>query len=202
MEGLLVLFAYLIGSIPTGILLTRAFSKQDPRTVGSQNIGATNIYRTAGKTPAVLTLAGDAIKGFVPVALADFWHFPELWVSLTALAVFLGHLFPLFLRFKGGKGVATALGLFLAIAPWAVGVDLPLFAGILAAWRIVSLASMSEKETLIVSKMTAAANKIAKDLGLAEKGYRLVINSGPDGGQVIQHLHMHLLGGRTLKWEQ
>ena len=143
MEGILVLFAYLIGSIPTGILLTKGFSKQDPRTVGSRNIGATNIYRTAGKTPAVLTLAGDTLKGFVPVALARCWHFPELWVSLTALAVFLGHLFPIFLRFKGGKGVATALGLFLALAPWAVAIDLPIFCGILATWRIVSLASMT-----------------------------------------------------------
>jgi histidine triad (HIT) family protein len=68
--------------------------------------------------------------------------------------------------------------------------------------HIVSLALMDEKETPIVGKMTAAANKIARNLGLAERGYRLIINSGPEGGQVIQHLHMHLLGGRTLKWEQ
>jgi len=68
--------------------------------------------------------------------------------------------------------------------------------------HIVSLAAMPEKDTPIVGKMTAAANKAAKDLGLAEKGYRLIINSGPDAGQVIQHLHMHLLGGRELKWEQ
>ena len=68
--------------------------------------------------------------------------------------------------------------------------------------HIVSLAAMTEKEMPIISKMTAAANKIARDFGLAEKGYRLVINSGPDGGQAVQHLHMHLLGGRVLKWEQ
>ena len=68
--------------------------------------------------------------------------------------------------------------------------------------HIVSLAAMAETDTSIVGKMTAVANKIARDLGLAEKGYRLIINSGPDGGQVIQHLHMHLLGGRELKWEQ
>jgi histidine triad (HIT) family protein len=78
----------------------------------------------------------------------------------------------------------------------------PVHVMIVPVKHIVSLASMGEKETPIVGKMAAAANKIAKDLGLAEKGYRLIINSGPEGGQVIQHLHMHLLGGRTLKWEQ
>ncbi len=68
--------------------------------------------------------------------------------------------------------------------------------------HIVSLAAMAEKDTPVLGKMTAAANKVARDLGLADKGYRLIINSGPDAGQVIQHLHMHLLGGRELKWEQ
>lgn len=143
MAILLIVFSYLLGSIPVGLLLTKAFSKQDPRQVGSQNIGATNIYRAAGKTLALLTLAGDAMKGFIPVSLAVAWHFSEVWISLAALAAFVGHLYPMFLRFKGGKGVATALGIFLALCPLAVLFDLFLFAGVLVTWRIVSLASMS-----------------------------------------------------------
>lgn len=143
MEFLLILFSYLLGSVPTGLLLAKAFSKQDPRQVGSHNIGATNIYRAAGKTLAVMTLAGDALKGFLPVFLAASWRFSEGWVGLAAVAAFLGHLYPVFLRFKGGKGVATALGIFLGVSPLAVLIDFFLFAGVLAAWRIVSVSSMS-----------------------------------------------------------
>ena len=140
---LLVLFSYLFGSIPTGLLLTKGFSKQDPREIGSQNIGATNIYRTAGKTLALMTLAGDALKGIIPVIVAMSLHFSEVSISLAATAAFLGHLYPVFLRFKGGKGVATALGIFIAICPLAVAIDFFLFAGILVTWRVVSLSSMS-----------------------------------------------------------
>ena len=143
MEFLFILFSYLLGSIPVGLLLTKAFSKQDPRQVGSQNIGATNIYRAAGKTLALMTLAGDALKGIIPVFLAMSWHFSEVWIGLAAMTAFLGHLYPLFLRFKGGKGVATALGIFIALCPLAVVIDFFLFAGVLATWRIVSLSSMS-----------------------------------------------------------
>ncbi len=143
MEILFVLFSYLLGSVPTGLLLTKAFSEQDPRRIGSQNIGATNIYRAAGKTLALMTLAGDSLKGFIPVSLAMAFHLSELWVSLAAIAAFLGHLYPVFLSFKGGKGVATALGIFIAISPLAVLIDFFLFAGILATWRIVSLGSLS-----------------------------------------------------------
>jgi len=116
-EYILILFSYLLGSIPTGLLLTKAFSKQDPRQVGSRNIGTTNIYRAAGKTLAIMTLAGDALKGFIPVSLALYWHFSEAWVGLAAVATFLGHLYPVFLHFKGGKGVATGLGIFFALCP-------------------------------------------------------------------------------------
>ncbi len=140
---LFVLFSYLLGSVPTGLLLTKAFSKQDPRRIGSQNIGATNIYRAAGKALALMTLAGDSLKGFIPVSLAMAFHLSELWVSLAAIAAFLGHLYPVFLSFKGGKGVATALGIFIGISPLAVLIDFFLFAGILATWRIVSLGSLS-----------------------------------------------------------
>jgi glycerol-3-phosphate acyltransferase PlsY len=143
MEFLIIPFSYLLGSVPVGLLLTKAFSKQDPRQVGSRNIGATNIYRAAGKTLALLTLAGDALKGFIPVSLLAAWHFSEAWIGLAGLAAFLGHLYPVFLRFRGGKGVATALGVYLGLCPLAVGITFFLFAGVLATWRIVSLSSMS-----------------------------------------------------------
>lgn len=143
MEYIVIFFSYLLGSIPTGLLLTKAFSKQDPRQVGSQNIGTTNIYRAAGKTLALMTLAGDALKGFIPVSLALFWHLSEAWVGLAAMATFLGHLYPVFLHFKGGKGVATGLGIFLALCPLAVVIDIFLFVGVFATWRIVSVSSLS-----------------------------------------------------------
>jgi glycerol-3-phosphate acyltransferase PlsY len=143
MTVLLILFSYLLGSIPVGLLLTKAFSKQDPRQAGSQNIGATNIYRVAGRRLALMTLAGDALKGLVPVSVAGAWHFPEIWVALAAMAALVGHLYPLYLGFRGGKGVATALGIFIALCPLAVIIDFFLFAGVLTTWRIVSVSSMS-----------------------------------------------------------
>jgi len=111
--------------------------------VGSQNIGATNIYRAAGKTLALMTLVGDGLKGFIPVFLAMSWRFSELWIGSAAVAAFVGHLYPVFLRFKGGKGVATALGIYLAVCPLGILIDFFLFAGVFATWRIVSLSSMS-----------------------------------------------------------
>jgi len=142
-EFVLVGLSYVFGSIPTGLLLTKAFSKQDPRQVGSQNIGATNIYRAAGKTLALMTLVGDGLKGFIPVFVAMSWRFPEFWISCAGLAAFVGHLYPVFLRFRGGKGVATALGVFVAVCPLGILINVFLFAGVFAAWRIISLGSMS-----------------------------------------------------------
>ncbi len=90
-----------------------------------------------------MTLVGDGLKGFIPVSMATAWQFSEVWIGLAAMAAFLGHLYPLFLHFKGGKGVATALGIFLALSPLAVMIGLLLFATVLATSRIVSLGSLS-----------------------------------------------------------
>jgi len=147
----IALFGYLLGSIPVGLVLARLFSKVDPRKTGSQNIGATNVFRTAGKTLGILTLIGDAMKGAIPVWIATQWvpyHSEwgmsrDLWIALAGLSPFLGHIFPIVLGFKGGKGVATALGVYLAISPIAVLLEFFLFAGIVWKWRIISLASMS-----------------------------------------------------------
>lgn len=142
-ELLLALCAYLLGSIPTGLLLARAFGGVDIRTKGSGNIGATNVYRTLGRKIGILTLLGDCLKGLLPVLAAKALQQPDHWVAAAGIAAFLGHVFPLFLRFKGGKGVATALGVFLAASPLSVLASLGVFIIVLVPWRYVSLASIT-----------------------------------------------------------
>lgn len=114
--------AYLIGSISFAVLVSRAFGLADPRSYGSRNPGATNVLRSGHRTAAVLTLVGDAAKGWVAVMLAAGFATPlglgEATLALVALAVFLGHAFPVFHGFRGGKGVATAAGALLALSPW------------------------------------------------------------------------------------
>ena len=142
------LFGYLLGSVPTGVLLTKFFSKADPRKAGSKNIGATNIFRTAGKTLGILTLAGDVLKGMIPIGIAIQLDVSDLWVAISGLSSFLGHIFPIFLGFKGGKGVATALGVYVMISPIAVFIEFLLFAGIVWKWRYISLGSISCAATI------------------------------------------------------
>lgn len=141
-EIMLVIAAYFLGSIPTGLLLGKAFGV-DIRSTGSGNIGATNVYRTLGKKIGLLTLAGDCLKGLVPVLAMKYLGSSDLWIALAGLAAFLGHVFPVFLGFKGGKGVATALGVFLAVSPLAVLCSLMIFLLVVMKWRYVSLASIT-----------------------------------------------------------
>ena len=138
----IALFGYLLGSVPTGLIFTKLFSKIDPRKTGSKNIGATNIFRTAGKALGILTLVGDLLKGAIPVVIAIQWGESDLWIAITGLTPFLGHIFPIFLGFKGGKGVATALGVYLVISPIAVLIEFLIFAGIVWKWRFISLGSI------------------------------------------------------------
>jgi acyl phosphate:glycerol-3-phosphate acyltransferase len=142
-EIILVVCSYLIGSIPTGLLLAKAFGGVDIRSAGSGNIGATNVYRTMGRKVGLLTLLGDCMKGVIPVVAAKSLGLPVAWVALVGLFAFLGHVYTIFLGFKGGKGVATALGVFLAASPWAVLVVLVIFSLVLYKWRYVSLASIT-----------------------------------------------------------
>lgn len=141
-EILLIIAAYLLGSIPTGLLLAKA-AGVDIRSSGSGNIGATNVYRTLGRTVGVLTLVGDCLKGIVPVVAAASLGMNDNWIAAVGLAAFLGHVYTVFLRFKGGKGVATALGVFLAVAPAAVGAALLVFVAVVWKWRYISLGSIS-----------------------------------------------------------
>ncbi|CAN7484267.1 glycerol-3-phosphate 1-O-acyltransferase PlsY [Trinickia sp. LjRoot230] len=118
---LAALFAYLIGSVSFAVIVSAAMGLADPRSYGSKNPGATNVLRSGNKTAAVLTLAGDAFKGWLAVWLVAHigprYGLDESAVAAAALAVFLGHLYPVFFKFKGGKGVATAAGVLLAIHP-------------------------------------------------------------------------------------
>jgi glycerol-3-phosphate acyltransferase PlsY len=114
--GMLVA-AYILGSVPFAVVFSRLFGLQDPRTYGSGNPGATNVLRSGNKAAAALTLVGDAAKGWLAVWLAIYFKTSPLLVAGVAIAVFLGHLYPIFLKFKGGKGVATAFGIMIAIEP-------------------------------------------------------------------------------------
>ena len=138
----IVLFGYLLGSVPFGLILTKLFSQVDPRKKGSGNIGATNVFRTAGRTLGILTLFCDLLKGILPIWIATQWNLSDYWIAAAGLGPFLGHLFPIFLGFKGGKGVATALGVYLVISPVAVGIELLLFVLLIWRWRFVSLGSI------------------------------------------------------------
>lgn len=119
----LILGAYLAGSLSAAIITCRLMGLPDPRSQGSGNPGATNVMRVGGRKPAAITLAGDAIKGLLPVLLAQALAVSTPVLALTALAAFLGHLYPLFFGFKGGKGVATAFGVLTALA-WPVALCL------------------------------------------------------------------------------
>lgn len=113
-----ILLAYLLGSISTAILISKLFGLSDPRQSGSGNPGATNVLRTGGTLPAALTLLGDVFKGWLPVFLfLQLDYLPSFMIALIGLAAFLGHLYPLYFEFKGGKGVATAIGVVLALSP-------------------------------------------------------------------------------------
>lgn len=133
--------AYLIGSIPTGLLLGKAYGI-DVRKEGSGNIGATNLYRTVGRKVGIITLLGDCMKGLLPVIFVKFSALPPESAAWVGLAAFCGHVFSVFLKFRGGKGVATALGVFLALTPLAVAIALALFAVVMFIWRYVSLGSI------------------------------------------------------------
>ena len=136
--------AYLLGSIPFGVLLAKLFGGGDVRKTGSGNIGATNVARAAGPVAGILTLLFDVAKGAVAVGLAGrFTNESATWMTIAGLAALVGHGFPVWLRFRGGKGVATAAGVFAVLCPYALVGALVLFILVFAFWRYVSLASIS-----------------------------------------------------------
>jgi len=162
----ILLFSYLLGSIPWGLVLTRMFTSVDIRRQGSGNIGATNVKRVAGTTLGALTLAGDVLKGAFPVWLAMKTTSPDgiwsaIFISLVTLSAFFGHLYPVFMKFKGGgKGVATAGGCFFVISPVAGMVVILVFI-MFACWcNRVSVASMGAAAALPVAVWKASGSGV------------------------------------------
>jgi glycerol-3-phosphate acyltransferase PlsY len=129
---IIILLAYLIGSLSSAIIVCRIMQLPDPRREGSCNPGATNVLRIGGKLPALITLLGDALKGMLPVLAAMWLEQSPLVLACVAFAAFIGHLFPIFFRFQGGKGVATAIGCLLALSP-------PTGLCWIATWLIVAI---------------------------------------------------------------
>ena len=138
------MIAYLLGSIPFGLLIVKAFGGPDIRAIGSGNIGAANVTRNAGKFAGILTLILDAGKGYAAVWLAaHYTHGNIRWMMIAALCAVIGHVFPIWLGFKGGKGVATGLGVFLPICWQAVAAAIVLWLAVVIFWRYSSLGSIS-----------------------------------------------------------
>jgi glycerol-3-phosphate acyltransferase PlsY len=140
--GILVA-AYILGSVPFAVIFSRLFGLQDPRTYGSGNPGATNVLRSGNKAAAALTLIGDAAKGWLAVWLAIYFKTNPLLVAGVAIAVFLGHLYPIFLKFKGGKGVATAFGIMVAIEPFLALATMATWIIMAVFFRFSSLAALA-----------------------------------------------------------
>jgi len=155
---LVILFSYLSGSIPFGLILTRIFSNQDLRNIGSGNIGATNVLRTGNKFLASLTLLLDILKGFLPVLITQK-YFVE-WVQLSCLVTFLGHVFPIWLKFKGGKGVATYLGILFALS-------IQLSFLFIFTWLVVLLIFKYSSVSSMFSTLTVFVIALVKDTALS-----------------------------------
>ncbi len=143
-----IVAAYLLGSVPFAMIAAKLFGLADPRTFGSGNPGATNVLRTGNKKAALFTLLGDALKGWVAVFVAQQAGLSPLAIGLVALAVFFGHLFPVFLRFKGGKGVATAAGVLLALDPL-------LGLAVLATWLLIAYVSRYSSLAALLAAVSA-----------------------------------------------
>jgi len=139
---LIVLFAYLVGSISSGIIISRIFSLPDPRTMGSKNPGATNVMRTGNKKAAALTLLGDLLKAIFVLFIANYLGFEGFIIICVSLAVLIGHIFPVFYKFRGGKGVATAVGILFALNFKLALVVICIWIFVFLIWRYSSLAAI------------------------------------------------------------
>jgi len=149
---LLVLFAYALGSVSSAVITAKLMRLPDPRTSGSGNPGATNVLRTGGKLAAIITLIGDVLKGLIPVLVALHFDVSYGWVAVVSIAAFMGHLYPVFFGFKGGKGVATAIGVF-------AGLSLPLLGVFIGVWLLTAIISRySSLAALIAAAVTGLAS--------------------------------------------
>ena len=145
---LIVLFAYLVGSLSSGIIISQIFKLPDPRTMGSKNPGATNVMRTGNKKAAIFTLLGDLLKGTLVLMLAKNLGFENFIIVCVALAVLIGHIYPVFYKFQGGKGVATAVGILIAL-------NLKLALIVVCIWLAVFFISRYSSLSAIVASISA-----------------------------------------------
>ena len=139
---LIILFAYLVGSISSGIIVSQIFNLPDPRTIGSKNPGATNVMRSGNKKAAIFTLLGDLLKAIFVLAIAEYLDFEDLVIVGVALAVLIGHIYPIFYKFRGGKGVATAIGILIALNFKLALVVTSIWLIVFGIWRYSSLAAI------------------------------------------------------------
>ncbi|MCL5261258.1 MAG: glycerol-3-phosphate 1-O-acyltransferase PlsY [Gammaproteobacteria bacterium] len=155
----LVVIAYLIGSLSSAVIVCKALGLPDPRTQGSKNPGTTNVLRIGGKTAALITLLGDALKGFLPVFVAQIIGIHGMIVGVIALAAILGHIYPVFFKFEGGKGVATSFGALIALSPISGILALATWFLMVIIFRYSSLAALTA--ALIAPIFTLIFGKLA-----------------------------------------
>jgi glycerol-3-phosphate acyltransferase PlsY len=139
---LIILFAYLVGSVSSGIIVSQIFNLPDPRTIGSKNPGATNVMRSGNKKAAIFTLLGDLLKAILVLAIAEYLGFNDLIIVCVALAVLIGHIYPIFYKFQGGKGVATAIGILIALNFKLALIVASIWLLVFGIWRYSSLAAI------------------------------------------------------------
>ena len=139
---LIILFAYLVGSVSSGIIVSQIFNLPDPRTIGSKNPGATNVMRSGNKKAAIFTLLGDLLKATLVLTLAEYLGFNDLIIVCVALAVLIGHICPIFYKFQGGKGVATAIGILIALNFKLALIVASIWLLVFGIWRYSSLAAI------------------------------------------------------------
>ena len=139
---LIILFAYLVGSVSSGIIVSQIFNLPDPRTIGSKNPGATNVMRSGNKKAAIFTLLGDLLKAILVLTLAEYLGFNDLIIVCVALAVLIGHIYPIFYKFRGGKGVATAIGILIALNLKLALIVTSIWLLVFGIWRYSSLAAI------------------------------------------------------------
>ena len=139
---LIILFAYLVGSVSSGIIVSQIFNLPDPRTIGSKNPGATNVMRSGNKKAAIFTLLGDIFKAIFVLAIAEYLGFNDLIIVCVALAVLIGHIYPIFYKFRGGKGVATAIGILIALNFKLALIVASIWLLVFGIWRYSSLAAI------------------------------------------------------------
>lgn len=200
LPALSIVAAYLIGSIPFGYLIVRARGGGDVREIGSGGTGATNVTRQAGKSAGVLTLVLDAAKGALVALVARWLLAPDFgvnqWVAAAAIAVVVGHVFPVWLKFRGGKGVATGLGVFLSLTPAAVALAALVFVAVVWTTRYVSLGSIMA---------TAILPVFVWFLNDGDKAAAPVMAVAAVGGGLIIFMHRanigRLLNGTESKWK-